>query len=498
MRLAFQRRLHTSLLVCLLGVCVLPVAGVRDDALARGSLVDLREGGGDSDPDPYSVPSFCLTEACKHVRRVLVANGGPIVQMLIGDAIGDAFGFMIEFEDAYWIRKNVVLKNVSEGRKTWPVRSYKPDWWKHTVNYDGMRGMYSDDCEMTVGLMKSFMRCGEHANKTCMLEGWKAEWDLSGQRPEAAGMKDGELVKRAGHGSIVDVWQGKKDFETLRKMQADKEDPGNAPPMRSIPIGYLKGHLREQAVRENADSTHPHKKSRAASFLIATAVDWLAIQGGETKSVLKACLFALRKSELSENLTEVHLEKVEALPDWHDLGERFSDMEEDTFTFLMGPQPMRPSTPGAEHRPRFGVDSDAMRTAGIVLYLLKWHRPGDAYHTLLAAVDVGGDVDSTAALTLGIVGAAFGLDFGTPGGIPWWMVEELEGVEYLYANAKKFEQWLVDTDGHLPHKVDTTSEGQEAGRPSPAPAPSGAAGRQWPRALWVFAVALLYPAASKM
>ena len=62
---------------------------------------------------------------------------------------------------------------------------------------------------------------------------------------------------------------------------------------------------------------------------------------------------------------------------------------------------------------------------------------------LTAAIDIGGDVDSSAALVLGAIGGSEGLALGTPAGIPWWMVEEVEGVEYLVTRAQVFEQWLV-------------------------------------------------------
>mmetsp|Transcript_40514 Transcript_40514/g.94127 ORF Transcript_40514/g.94127 Transcript_40514/m.94127 type:complete len:95 (-) Transcript_40514:45-329(-) len=83
-----------------------------------------------------------------------------------------------------------------------------------------------------------------------------------------------------------------------------------------------------------------------------------------------------------------------------------------------------------------------MRTAGVVLYLLKFHRgPRDV---LLASVDCGGDVDSVAALCTAIVAGSAGLQIGEEGGLPAFLVEELEGVEYLVARAKAFEAWLRD------------------------------------------------------
>jgi len=117
-------------------------------------------------------------------------------------------------------------------------------------------------------------------------------------------------------------------------------------------------------------------------------------------------------------------------------------MPEAVHVLLCGPQPC-PYQEGMH-----GIWSDAMRTAGVVLYILKWHRgPLDA---LQASVDVGGDVDSVAALALGIVGGTQGLSLGEDGGIPWFLLEEVEGVEYLAARAQAFEAWLASQSLPLP------------------------------------------------
>eukprot|EP00966_Prymnesium_polylepis_P114308 2641407-Prymnesium_polylepis.1 len=120
-------------------------------------------------------------------------------------------------------------------------------------------------------------------------------------------------------------------------------------------------------------------------------------------------------------------------------------MPADIHALLCGPQPC-PFTAdvpaGADGKSRMeGMFSDSMRTAAAVLYLCKHHRgPLDV---LTASIDLGGDVDSIAALCLGIVAASDDLHFGRPGGLSWRLLEELEGVEYLMAHAKAFEAWLA-------------------------------------------------------
>jgi len=93
--------------------------------------------------------------------------------------------------------------------------------------------------------------------------------------------------------------------------------------------------------------------------------------------------------------------------------------------------------------PKFvrGLNADSMRTLGCVLYLLKHHTEGQPMQILLRSVYVGGDVDSLAALCLAMVGARDGLRFGENGGIPLFMLEELEAVEYLTGLAGDFGRW---------------------------------------------------------
>ena len=87
-----------------------------------------------------------------------------------------------------------------------------------------------------------------------------------------------------------------------------------------------------------------------------------------------------------------------------------------------------------------GIDSDAMRTAAVVLYVVRWHDgPRDA---LRASIDLGGDVDSIAALALGLVGGSAGLRLGEEGGLPWELLEGLEGAEYLASIARRFSAWV--------------------------------------------------------
>eukprot|EP01062_Namystynia_karyoxenos_P038680 TRINITY_DN28098_c0_g1_i1.p1 TRINITY_DN28098_c0_g1~~TRINITY_DN28098_c0_g1_i1.p1 ORF type:complete len:417 (+),score=89.40 TRINITY_DN28098_c0_g1_i1:70-1251(+) len=373
---------------------------------------------------PEAVPQFAATEAARRARRDLVPEGAGAVQLLIGDAIGDAFGFLMEMADAPWIRANV---RVADG---WP--QWSPGRAELMAERAGQpRGTYSDDCEMTVGLMKALVAEGSALDAAGMLRHWKAEWDLAKARP--APWPPG--AEREGHGSVAKYFRGEQPLAELHEWQRPREDPGNAPPMRALPLAYVADADRERLCAACADATHPHPKARAAAYAMAEGARWLIVARGDQVRVLAEALNALRQSGLSEPSCEAQLAAADALPDWHSYGARFADMPDSVHELLCGPQPCPYATGPLEGM--HGLWSDAVRTVAVVLYLLKWQR-GPA-ELLQAAVDIGGDVDSVAALCLGVLGGSEGLRFGEEGGLPWVLLEGLEGVEYLVARAREFE-----------------------------------------------------------
>eukprot|EP00929_Paragymnodinium_shiwhaense_P104630 TRINITY_DN6920_c0_g1_i1.p1 TRINITY_DN6920_c0_g1~~TRINITY_DN6920_c0_g1_i1.p1 ORF type:complete len:393 (-),score=70.42 TRINITY_DN6920_c0_g1_i1:197-1375(-) len=376
-------------------------------------------------PLPEEVPQFASSPEAKAKRLELVKSGSAIVQMLIGDAVGDAFGLGIELNCcATWIRKNVM-------GDCWPDNV--PENWKT----NNVRGMYSDDAEMTVALMKGLMKEGTSMDEEAMVKCWMDEWNLAMRRPEPA--IPGH--HRIGHGGFARYAQGQATLEALKERNATADIPGNAPPMRALPFAFVADEHRERLCKANADTTHPHPKARAASFLIATAARFLIVEHGEQGRILQVCRERLAASSLSEPATLELLDKLEALPDFHSYGSRYEKLPMEVMELLCGPQPCAQMkftvSPEVEYQ---GIGSDALRTAGAVLYLLKFHR--GPFDVLMASVDLGGDVDSIAALCTAIVGGSVGLKIGEEGGLPAFLIEDLEGVEYLVSQAKAFDDWV--------------------------------------------------------
>lgn len=390
-----------------------------------------RSGPRHRTPSPEKVPMFAQDPEARARRRELIGNGGSAIQLLIGDAIGDAFGAIIEMQDAYWIRRSVSFDR-------WPKNPMRRTEW----NTNTACGMYTDDCEMTVGLVNGLLAHGLQLGEEEMLKAWQAEWDLAKKRPRPAPPG----AERNGHGSIKTYFRGFREIDEVRRLQASKEDPGNAPPMRALPLAYVRdAKIRERLCILNANATHPHPRARAASFLMAEGARWLIVEEGDQKEVISVSLQRLQHSNARDAATEAHLAKLDALEDYHDWGDRFNKMPASTHEILCGPQPCPPADgigAGDDGSSKMhGLWSDAMRTSGLVLYLLKHHRgPLDI---LRASVDIGGDVDSIAALCLGVVGGSAGLGFGEANGLPWFLLEEVEGVEYLHAKGQRFQDWIL-------------------------------------------------------
>eukprot|EP00966_Prymnesium_polylepis_P022810 524832-Prymnesium_polylepis.1 len=173
-----------------------------------------------------TVPRFAAAAHRPARRRLWESEkASPMVRLIIGDAIGDAFGFGIEMQDAHWIRKAITRFD------EWPHNPVLIERFRR----NNVRGFYSDDAEMTVGLMKGFVQHGRALDADGMLCAWHDEWEIAKTRPPPA-VRGGD---RQGHGSMKYVWQGDTTLEQMRERQAAKVDPGNAPPMRALPIAFL-------------------------------------------------------------------------------------------------------------------------------------------------------------------------------------------------------------------------------------------------------------------
>ena len=168
-----------------------------------------------------------------------------IVATLKGVVFGDAFGVGIEFKSRHWMKENVHFDRfINE--------------WKGGNN-NISPGTYSDDSEHTIGLVEALLS-DEPFSINLLLEKWKHEYENDKHR---------KGFPRDGHGSIENWYIGKKTIEQVREEQASREDPGNGPVMRAVPLAFIRKEDVYAYSVINADATHPHYMARYGTSLIA-------------------------------------------------------------------------------------------------------------------------------------------------------------------------------------------------------------------------------------
>lgn len=308
-----------------------------------------------------------------------------IINSLKGVAIGDAFGLGVEFKSRPWIKENVHFDkyiNVWNGGKN-----------------NIVPGAYSDDTEHTIGVIEALLS-DEIFSTDLLLAKFKKEYEAD---------KQAKGYPREGHGSIEKWYTGEKTIEEVRQAQASREDPGNAPVMRAVPLAFVsKSNLYDYAVI-NANSTHPNDAGRNASFLTALTAWHFLRDNGSTDNLI-AFLLGYTGDLEARRL----LESVDVLPppDKLLMGH---------YLFLHGTQPL-------EHirwdKNIYGLPCAAMKTAVNVVYVMK--HSNSAFDALKNSINMGGDVDSLAAVCTGIAGGKYGLD-----SLPKFLLQQTEGLERM-------------------------------------------------------------------
>ena len=330
-----------------------------------------------------------------------------IQNILIGTAIGDAFGAGVEFQDRDWVREKVDFSCFVNARNSIQVPPNQKALF--TQNYTPWE--YTDDTEMTIGVFKALISKTTFS-ENLLIQKWEEEYK-KGVQEKGFG--------RNGHGSMSWYYSGEKTIEEIRSFQKNRPNPGNAPAMRAVPIGLISAPLINAYAAINAKATHPNINAILASQCIARAAEFFLIKQGNPTKLISYCIqyIALNTEYLD------YLKDVDQLPAYHNLTE--SDFE-----ILCGTQPIQ--------APYFlagikGVPSDSKYTTGCVLYLLK--QASTPFDALQKSVYLGGDVDSVASITTGILAGSMGLS-----SLPAFMLESVEGIDYLKKIAHQFSSRL--------------------------------------------------------
>ncbi len=212
-------------------------------------------------------------------------------------------------------------------------------------------------------------------------------------------------------------FSGEKNIEEIKSFQRDKKYPGNAPPMRAIPIAFAPESQIDEMAAVNADCTHPHPLAVASSILVARAAEGLLLKNISHDQLIQYCI-----SFIDEPETIGLLKAADQLP-------APDQLSGGDFEILCGPQPIRKDQflPGL-----LGLPSNAMQTAVSALYVIKHSKT--AFEALKNSINIGGDVDSLASICTGILAGKYGIE-----SIPAYMIENVEGGTYIAEIAHEFE-----------------------------------------------------------
>ncbi|HAS43413.1 MAG TPA: ADP-ribosylglycohydrolase family protein [Microscillaceae bacterium] len=336
--------------------------------------------------------------------------------ILLGIAIGDAFGAGVEFQDRDWIKSQVDFSRFVNARNSIAAHLVDkpanfPPAEAFTQNYSPWD--YTDDTEMTIGVVKALL--SKQAFTPDLLVAHFTQEYQQGKAQKGFG--------RNGHGSMQWVFDGTQNIAEVRAFQQNRPYPGNAPVSRAVPLGLLPVNLISSYAHINADATHPHPKARVASLLIAEATHFLLVQHGDARDLID---YGLSKIHSQEEETESLLATVAQLPPP-------AQLQPKDYEVLCGIQPIV--------APRFlpgikGLPSDAMLTGICALYVLSHAQ--SAFDGLKIAVQMGGDVDSLASICTGVLAGRYGLD-----SLPEFMLKNIEGKAYLKQTAQAFEDYLT-------------------------------------------------------
>jgi ADP-ribosylglycohydrolase len=322
---------------------------------------------------------------------------------LLGTAVGDALGLACE--------------GLSPARR----EKLFPDAARYHLLPFG-RGMCSDDTEHTVMLVQSLCRPDEHtddepqARAVAANFAWRLRFWLLGL-PAGIGM----ATLRA----ILKLWL------FIPPRWSGVYSAGNGPAMRSAVLGVVYGaqpsRLRAMA-RALTRITHTDPKAEQAAWTVACAAHFAMQAAGRLDA---GRLLAASRAEFGSRA-----------PEWLLLVERIADSiarGESTRAFAEGM--------GLER----GVTGYSFHTVPVALHACL-SCPADYRGAVLAAIECGGDTDTVAAITGGIMGAGVGRE-GIP---PAWLdklVEWPRTVAWMQALAQELARRAAGSNFHLGESV---------------------------------------------
>jgi ADP-ribosylglycohydrolase len=272
-------------------------------------------------------------------------------------------------------------------------------------------GAYSDDTEMTLGVCEFLMKFKDEGGNN---------FDTVTADDFLESFKNVFTPARIGYGSFKHYANGTKTKEQMQQDNVSKAPISNGALMRCLPFAMLSDKaLGYRLAILNTDATHPDPKARAATILMVIAARLYWFGGVPNEELIYNTILCFEDKwggvdSVYDAETITYLRHVDTLDDYHvaiDVNPITNAVREERrppIEDLCGPQPLGKFSQIKGHEVR-GLDCDAMHTVGCVLYLLKFYR--DHTDLLISAMRIGGDVDTVAALALGIAAGRDGVVF---------------------------------------------------------------------------------------
>ena len=289
----------------------------------------------------------------------------PHQKMLLGIAIGDAYGAGYEFR---WPD----LKNYQNISLEKYIKSSYPDS-TNFIHINHFPGMYTDDTQMSIAVAELLV-----SNKPFTKE------NLADKFVECY-KRDTILGYAQGFQKFLDSINSGKEF-------IEKINPSsirNGATMRAVPIGLIKDIDKVvDYATINAKLTHDTPKGIASSVAVALMSH---LKFYEKYNYHDSKRFKYYDGSMLEIMSILH--------------DKIKSIDNESSEYFQRIWPMEKFDPkllfGEKHAEK-GVPCDGMRTAGAVLYL----RSRDDFESpkaiLTNAVSLGGDTDSVASIGLGI------------------------------------------------------------------------------------------------
>ncbi|MBC7265118.1 MAG: ADP-ribosylglycohydrolase family protein [Chloroflexi bacterium] len=297
---------------------------------------------------------------------------------LIGQCLGDAAGFIVE-----GYPPQICRQYVDEILRPGKVEGQSRGGFSF--------GQYSDDSQLARELLQSFAACGK--------------FDPSDYAGRIAAIFREKRIVGAGYATAA---AAQRLLQGLPWDKAGTFSPaaGNGSAMRAGPIGLLFYDDPAQMIRAAHDQgriTHQDRRCSAGAIAIAGAVA-LALQ----QETIEPISFTAQLSAWVRPFDHILADALEQMPEWVLLPPHEA-------VSLISRIGLVPGYSGGW----VGISPFVTSSVLWSLYaFLRW--PEDYWEAICAAIAVGGDVDTTAAMTGAISGAIVGLE-----GIPFPLARHL-------------------------------------------------------------------------